>query len=126
MRPLRFNPMQQQHPLQQPAYPSESHQAMDKIQAELKSQRRLLEENHRMLLSVRRGMRFSFAASTVKLILILIPLILAAVFLPPFVRDWLETIRGYQEAIPDVSGDMRGINVDQLRELLQKSSLFER
>lgn len=119
--------MQEQHPLQQPAYPSGSNHALEQMQAELRQQRKMIEENHHLLVSMRRAMRVSVVFTVLKILLFLVPLVLAAVFLPPYIREWLETVRSYQNVIsgsPD--GQLQGLDIDQLRQLLQKTGMFER
>lgn len=118
--------MQDQHPLKQTSYPSTSLQSLDQLQEELRQQRKLIEESHHMLRAMRRSMRLTSILSIVRLLLILIPLILALVFLPPLIKQWTGVIREYQDTFSVQGNIPAGFDINKIQDLLQNSGLLER
>ncbi len=112
--------------LNQPVYPSGSTHNLDAIQTELREQRKLIEENHTMLKSLRRLARVSSVFSFIRILLIAVPLILLAIFLPPLIRDWMQTLEQYQQAVNGTGTMPQGFDLQQIQEMLQKSGMFER
>lgn len=118
--------MDELNPLKQTAYPSTSTHAMDVLQAELKEQRKLIEENHAMLKSLRRSLRLSTLFSFIRILIVVIPLILLALYLPPLIKNWLQTFDQYQQALNGNGSMPQGFDIKQIQELLQKSGMLER
>lgn len=96
------------------------------MQTELREQRKLIEENHAVLKSLRRLARLGSIFSIIRILLIAIPLILLAIYLPPLLRNWLHTLDQYQQAINGTGSMPQGFDLKQIQDLLQKSTLLER
>ncbi len=118
--------MQDQHPLQQTSYPPASPQSLEQVQEELRQQRKLIEENHHMLRSMRRSLHVTTILSMIRLLLLLIPLILALVFLPPLIKQWTGVIREYQDTFSVQGNIPTGFDINKIQDLLQNSGLLER
>lgn len=112
--------------LKDAAYPTTTAPNMDRIVAELKAQRELIEKQGAMLKSIRRSLRVSGIMSLLRMLIILIPLIIAAIYLPPLIRNWVGMFSDYQSAFRESTTFPQGIDVQQVQDLLQKSGLFER
>ena len=118
--------MQDQHPLKQTSYPSTSLQPLEQMQEELRQQRKLIEENHQMLRGLRRSLRVTSTLSVIRLLLVLIPLILALVFLPPLIKQWTGIIREYQDTFSVQGNIPGGFDINKIQDLLQNTGLLER
>jgi len=118
--------MNESHPLQQPAYPSNSAQSLEQMQQELRDQRKLIDENHTMLRKIHRSMQIASVFAVVRLLLVLIPLILALIFLPPFIKQWTGIINEYQDVFSVQGTVPKGFDINKIQDLLQSSGLLER
>lgn len=96
------------------------------LAAELRAQRKLLEQNNSVIRSVQRILRFSAAFSLFRTLLLLIPLILGLIYLPPLLRGAMES---WQEVLEGSGSSLelpKGLDIKSLQELLQRPSLLER
>lgn len=96
-----------------------------KIDAELKMLREMVMRNHDLLKSMRRQMRLAAALGALRLLLILVPLVLALVFLPPFLREAVDYYRNFTTASSGLNG-VGNLNLTELQNLLQSTGLLER
>ena len=118
--------MDEINPLKQPAYPSGSTHGLEQVQAELREQRKLIDENHAMLKAIRRSMRWSSIFSFIRILIVVVPLILLSIYLPPLISHWLNMFGQYQDAMNGNGSVPQGFDIKQIQDLLQKSGMIER
>lgn len=88
------------------------------MEDQLKEIRRLVEENKHDLKQIRRTLKVSAFFSFLRWLLILVPLILAAIYLPALVSDFKDSTNQFTQG--DSGGNLpQGFSVDQIQGLLQ-------
>ena len=98
---------------------------LEELRAELGEQRRLLDETHTMVLSLRRWQRAAHIVQGLKWAVILALIIVAAIYVPPIIQHWMETVQKYQQYIPGQSSTSgQGIDFKQIQDFLQKSGMY--
>jgi hypothetical protein len=99
---------------------------LEEVRAELREQRRLLDETHAMVRSMRRSLRITHILHALKWAVILVVIVVAVIYLLPIVQHWIETVQQYQSYLPG-QGTTSGQSIDfkQIQEYLQKSGMYQ-
>ncbi len=88
------------------------------ILKELREQRQMLMELSQAVKKIERASRWGFVMNMLRLVIILIPLILAVLYLPPLVERLLETISPAE--MTDRLRLPAEIDIDRLRDLFER------
>jgi hypothetical protein len=91
----------------------------EEILALLRDQQQAVKENHRLLRSLRRGMRFMEFMNALRLLILLVPIILASVYLPPLIRDTLQFFQAAQRSLEPGSYP-QGFDLNALQQLFER------
>jgi hypothetical protein len=101
--------------------------SLEELTKELRLQRSLLEENRELLNTIHRTLRLSTAFSVFRTLIWLVPLILGLIYLPPLLREVVQSWQSVFESTDGGSVDFpKGLDIKSLQELLQRSTLLER
>lgn len=84
----------------------------------------ILRENHKMLKSIQRNARISTALNAIRLLIIVIPVILAFIFLPPLYREYKSD---YEQAVESLTGGSeqgfelpQGFDISDIQQFLER------
>lgn len=95
------------------------------LEREVKMLREMVRQNHELLQSMRRQMRISSVFSVLRLVILLIPLILALIYLPPFLREAFQYYKDFTST-PGLLNTNGGLDLTEWQNLLQSTGFFER
>lgn len=98
------------------------------LSREIASMHRMLEAQDKTLRSIRRSMHVSTVLSLLRFLIFLVPLILALIFLPPFIEEMLGTLQAFQGEADNQYGLTlpKGLDLQQLEQLFRQSTTPER
>ncbi len=89
------------------------------LSKELKAQRELILTNHDMLRSIRRNSRISMVLNGLRFLVILVPIVLALIYLPRIVGDYLDLFA----SVDEVGGALdlpQGFDFSSIQGLLER------
>lgn len=89
------------------------------LSKELKAQRELILNNNDMLRSIRRNSRISATLNVLRFVIILVPLVLALIYLPKIVEDYVGLFTSVDE-VGDSLNIPQGFNFSAIQELLER------
>lgn len=96
---------------------------LQQLQGQIKLLQELVYQNHEQLASIRRQMRIATVFGFLRLLIIVVPLIIAAIYLPPFVREAINYYSQFTQ-ISAGPGNTK-LQVTDLQDLLQSAGLFQ-
>ncbi len=113
------------HPPAAVPHTTPDHSALSREVAEMRA---LLDSQGKMLRSIRRSLRLSTILSYVRFFLFLIPFILAIIFLPPVIEQFMQTLDAFRGEGDSQYGLTlpKGLDIKQLDELCRQSGSTER
>lgn len=111
--------------LQQPDHEVRAYPPSQRLETEMKALREMVMQNNKMLHSIRRQMRLASIWGMLRLLILIVPLILAAIYLPPYIREAIDYYRNFSEASSGFNG-VGNLDLTELQNLLQSTGLLER
>lgn len=89
------------------------------LSKELKAQRELILNNNDMLRSIRRNSRISATLNVLRFVIILVPLVLALIYLPKIVEDYVGLFTSVDQ-VGDSLNIPQGFDFSAIQELLER------